>query len=54
MKQVGWPFISAPGPRTLAKIASNPEKVTPSPFVAQDPATHLEDIVVNLLRIHLP
>ena len=55
LKQISWPFITGPGPHTLQKVVANTDKPSSTTsFAEQDPASHLEFVVANLLLIHLP
>nr|CAB3265588.1 RAD50-interacting protein 1-like [Phallusia mammillata] len=54
MKQIGWPFVSNPGPHKLLKTHDSSEKSTPSPFTTPDPAVNLDKIFGSLLCIELP
>uniref|UniRef100_H2Y4P0 Uncharacterized protein n=1 Tax=Ciona savignyi TaxID=51511 RepID=H2Y4P0_CIOSA len=54
LKQINYPFLSNPGPTTLPQAPVTAEKSVPSPYTHPDPATHLAEIIKNLLILQLP
>jgi len=54
MKQIGWPFISDPGPDTLSSSPTMSEKSVPSPYNPPEPSVQFDKVIGCLLVIDLP